>query len=60
MNKFLFKIFLLIIFISLLHIIFSFFSDGSTDNFYLRLTSKKQNSMILGTSRSAQGVNQVL
>ena len=57
MNKFLFKIFLLIIFIFLLHIIFSFFSDGSTDNFYLRLTSKKQNSMILGTSRSAQGVH---
>ena len=57
MNKFLFKLVLLIIFIFLLHLIFSFFSDGSTDNFYLRLTSKKQNSMILGTSRSAQGIH---
>tara|TARA_B100000900_G_scaffold194979_1_gene164936 strand:+ start:642 stop:1592 length:951 start_codon:yes stop_codon:yes gene_type:complete len=57
MKKFLFNSFLLIIFIFLMHLIFSFFSDGSTDNFYLRLTSEKQNSMILGTSRSAQGIN---
>lgn len=40
-----------------LHVFLAFFSDGSTDNFYLRLTSSKKNSLILGTSRSAQGIH---
>lgn len=31
-------------------------ADGRTDNFYLRFTSNKQKSLILGTSRSAQGI----
>ncbi len=57
MQKFLFNSSIIFIFIFLLHLMFSFFSDGTTDNFYLRLTSKKQNSMILGTSRSAQGIH---
>jgi hypothetical protein len=32
------------------------FADGHTDPFYLRFTTPKQNSLILGTSRSAQGL----
>jgi hypothetical protein len=31
-------------------------ADGYTDPFYLRFTSAKQSSMIIGTSRSAQGI----
>ncbi len=31
-------------------------ADGYTDPFYLRFTSPKQQSMIIGTSRSAQGI----
>lgn len=33
-----------------------FFADGYTDPFYLRFTSEKQENLILGTSRSAQGI----
>jgi hypothetical protein len=33
-----------------------FSADGYTDPFYLRFTSGKQTSMIIGTSRSAQGI----
>ena len=35
---------------------FVFLADGETDPFYLRFTSPKQTNMILGTSRSAQGL----
>ncbi|HRD51404.1 MAG TPA: hypothetical protein PKY96_02030, partial [Flavobacteriales bacterium] len=31
-------------------------ADGSTDAFYLRFTAPKAASMILGTSRAAQGI----
>ncbi len=33
-----------------------FKADGDADAFYLRFTSSKQNSLILGTSRAAQGI----
>jgi hypothetical protein len=32
------------------------FADGSTDPFYLRFASPRQSSLILGTSRAAQGI----
>lgn len=32
-------------------------ADGYTDSFYLRFTSPKQSSLIIGTSRAAQGIN---
>ena len=35
--------------------IFSF-ADGTNDPFYLRFTSPKQNNLIIGTSRAAQGL----
>lgn len=31
-------------------------ADGTTDEFYLRFTSPKQSSLIIGTSRAAQGI----
>ena len=31
-------------------------ADGSTDPFYTRFTTPRQNNLILGTSRAAQGV----
>lgn len=31
-------------------------ADGYTDPFYMRFTTSKQNSLILGTSRAAQGL----
>jgi len=41
----------------MLHLILAQFADGSTDNFYLRFTSPEKNSLIIGTSRSAQGIH---
>lgn len=34
----------------------AFFADGYTDPFYLKYTGKKQQNLILGTSRAAQGL----
>ena len=48
-----------IVFVSLVivFVIFIFFqADGYSDPFYLRFTSPRQNAMILGTSRAAQGL----
>lgn len=58
MKKFLFKISLF--FISFFLLIFIFFSlveeQLAQDNFYFRFTTPKQSSMIIGTSRAAQGL----
>lgn len=56
MKKFIVKVFffLILIFISI-YIVF-LQADGSTDAFYLRFTEPKQNSLVIGTSRAAQGV----
>lgn len=56
MRKFIIQIF---IFITLVFIAMYFVflqADGYTDPYYLRFTSKKQSSLIIGTSRSAQGL----
>lgn len=37
-------------------LIYLFKADGNTDAFYMRFTSPKQNSLIVGTSRAAQGI----
>lgn len=39
-----------------LAVYFALFADGTSDNYYLRFTSRQQSSMILGTSRAAQGI----
>ena len=38
------------------HIVFAYCADGSTDEYYLKLSSSKQSSLVLGTSRALQGV----
>lgn len=57
MKKFIYKllIFSLIPLISLIGV--CFLVDGSTDPFYLRFTTPKQQNLILGTSRAAQGLH---
>ena len=57
MNRFLKNILIVFLCVVFVHIILGVFADGSTDNFYLRFTSSKQNSLIIGTSRSAQGIH---
>jgi hypothetical protein len=57
MHRFLKNILIVSLFIIALHLILGALANGSTDNFYLRFTSSKQNSLIIGTSRSAQGIH---
>ena len=57
MHRFLKNILIVSLFIIALHLIVGALADGSTDNFYLRFTSSKQNSLIIGASRSAQGIH---
>ena len=42
--------------IVILFLISAFILNGKCDNFYLRFTSSKQRSLIIGTSRAAQGL----
>ena len=56
MRKFIHKILILVIGILSSYIFLGFFADGYTDPFYLRFTSPKQKSLIIGTSRAAQGI----
>ena len=56
MKKFLHKIILLICIVCSTYLLLGFLGDGYTDPFYLRFTSPKQKSLILGTSRAAQGI----
>jgi hypothetical protein len=65
MKKFLIKISLFLSLFALLYIAIFSMADGNTDAYYLRFTTAKQSSLILGTSRAAQGIqpetiNQVL
>lgn len=56
MNKFLIKTILFVLLL-LITILFVFSrADGYTDPFYLRFTTPQQSSLILGTSRAAQGI----
>ncbi|HEY3402075.1 MAG TPA: hypothetical protein VGK59_01745 [Ohtaekwangia sp.] len=55
--RFFLKIGLVLLLLLLVHIVVpAFFAGGKTDNFYQRFTSSQQQSLILGTSRSAQGL----
>jgi hypothetical protein len=40
----------------LLHIGLAFLADGTTDDYYLKFSSPKQSSLILGTSRATQSI----
>lgn len=56
MKKFLTKTSLFLSLFALLYIAIFSMADGNTDPFYLRFTTPKQSSLILGTSRAAQGI----
>lgn len=56
MKKFIFNTSLIFLAILISLIIIFIQADGTTDPYYLRFTSDKQSSLIIGTSRSAQGI----
>ncbi|MDG1804975.1 hypothetical protein [Flavicella sp.] len=56
MNLFIKKILVLVTILTSTYLFLGFFADGYTDPFYLRFTSPKQKSLIIGTSRAAQGI----
>ena len=56
MKKFIGLCFSLLFTTLILLVITAFLVDGYDDPFYLRFTSSKQSSLILGSSRSAQGI----
>lgn len=56
MKKFIFQSITFAFIFCILIVLFCFFADGYTDPFYLRFTTKKQTSLIIGTSRAAQGI----
>ncbi len=56
MKKFVFQTVTFCLLVSLAFLLLLSNADGKTDAFYKRFTSPKQESLILGTSRAAQGV----
>ena len=56
MRKFLFKITVFLFFVIMGFFIILYYADGSTDAFYIRFTTPKQENLILGNSRAAQGL----
>ena len=56
MKLFIKKILAFTLLIIIIHLILGLTADGTTDDFYLRFTSAKQKSLIIGTSRAAQGI----
>lgn len=57
MRLFLFKISVALGIAFAMHVMAGFFSDGKTDDFYLRFTTPRAKSMIIGSSRAAQGIH---
>lgn len=56
MRRFLLKTLVALLMVLVLHAFVGRFADGHLDEFYLRFTGGQQRSMILGTSRAAQGI----
>ncbi|HIK67165.1 MAG TPA: hypothetical protein EYF95_04290 [Flavobacteriales bacterium] len=56
MKLFIKHIILFLSIVSLLHIGLALLADGTTDDYYLKFSSPKQSSLILGTSRAKQGI----
>ena len=56
LKLFLKHIILFLSILALLHIGLAFLADGTTDDYYLKFSSPKQSSLILGTSRAKQGI----
>lgn len=56
MRSFLLNILYFSLIAIVIHIVFAYCADGSTDEYYLKFSSSKQSSLVLGTSRALQGV----
>ncbi|WP_452225896.1 hypothetical protein [Lacinutrix cladophorae] len=56
MKKFIFKTFIFSFIVLTIFVLVCSKADGYTDPFYVRFTTPKQNSLIIGTSRAAQGL----
>ncbi len=56
MRAFLLRTLIALALVAVLHHLAALHADGWTDPFYLRFTSGKQRSLIVGTSRAAQGL----
>ena len=56
MKTFLIKLSLALLLAGILHLASSFFSGGKTDDFYVRFTTSPSPSLIIGSSRAAQGI----
>ena len=56
MKLFVRHIFLFLSIVALLHLGLAFIADVTTDDYYLKFSSPKQSSLILGTSRAKQGI----
>ncbi|MBP7515416.1 MAG: hypothetical protein KA791_12760 [Flavobacteriales bacterium] len=57
MRAFLFKAVLALLILAAMHVAAAFQADGSLDEFYLRFTTPRQKSLVLGGSRAAQGIH---
>ena len=57
MRSFLLKISVALGIAFAMHVMAGFFSDGKTDDFYLRFTTPRAKSMIIGSSLAAQGIH---
>lgn len=57
MKSFIKKITVLFLFVIVIYVSLGFLADGYTDAFYSRFTVPKQSSLIIGTSRVAQGIH---
>ena len=56
MRSFLLNILYFSLIAIVIHIVFAYCANGSTDEYYLKFSSPKQSSLVLGTSRALQGV----
>ncbi|MBP6392409.1 MAG: hypothetical protein KA352_16065 [Flavobacteriales bacterium] len=56
MRGFLIKTSIALLLVLVAHLVAGFFADGRTDDYYLRFTGDRRPSLILGTSRAAQGL----
>src|SRR5689334_18034252 len=57
MSSFLRKTAMALLLVALIHLGAGFLANGTTDEYYLRFTTGKQRSMMLGGSRAAQGLH---
>lgn len=57
MRSFLLKASLALLILGAMHFVAAFQADGTLDEFYLRFTTPRQKSLVLGGSRAAQGIH---